>query len=284
MNSRIRVTICKTGNRRLLDEVFKSKPIKRGGKFQFNQLKKLLNFEKSTHNLYEMASQTIANNNFIMAPTSPNPYISRKLNNIDQAQVMKREREDWTRLYHKTLKGVETMIDVQKMAKDIKRLAEETNTILMEIEGTVLATSISNRVINATNIMQISEDLWQLVQSNMDDRAFQVQKMPADELDHYKGKGNDYVDSNIKEIQELYMEEEKKEEKGTIENKEVILVHPYKVSLTMTSSSRTSFIIDKIENLAKYMKFMKTPLQTRIFRPPLYYQSLKSRGEQDPAF
>jgi len=48
--------------------------------------------------------------------------------------------------------------------------------------------------------------------------------MLADELDCYKGKGNDYVDSNIKEIQELYMEEEKKEDKGTIENEEVILV------------------------------------------------------------
>jgi len=95
-----------------LDKVFESKPIKRGSKFQFNQPKKLLDFEKSTHNLYEIASQTIANNNFITASTSPNPYISRKLNNMDQAQVMKREREDWTRLYHKTLKRVETMIDV----------------------------------------------------------------------------------------------------------------------------------------------------------------------------
>ena len=212
-----------------------------------------------------MASQTINNNNFITAPTSPNSYISRKLNNIDQAQVMKREREDWTRLYYKTLKGIETMINMQRMAKDIKKLAKETNMILMEIEKTVLATSINNRVINTTNIMQISEDFWQLVQSDMDDRMFQVQRMLADELDHYKGKGNDYVDSNIKEIQELYMEEEKKEEKGTIENKEVILVCPYEVSSTTTSSSRTSFISDKIENLAKYMKFVKTPTQTRIF-------------------
>jgi len=211
-----------------------------------------------------MASQTITNN-FTTAPTSPNPYISRKLNNMDQAQVMKREREDWTRLYHKTLKGVETMIDMQRMAKDIKRLAEETNMILTEIEGMVLAISISNRVINATNITQISENLQQLVQSNMDDRVFQVQRMLANELDHYKGKGNDYVDSNIKEIQELYMEEEKKEEKGTIENEEVILVCPYEVSSTTTSSSRTSFITDKIENLTKYMKFVKTPSQTRIF-------------------
>ena len=32
------------------------------------------------------------------------------------------------------------------------------------------------------------------------------------------------------------------------------------------------------------MKFMKTLSQTRIFRPPPYYQSLKSRGKQDPIF
>ena len=48
--------------------------------------------------------------------------------------------------------------------------------------------------------------------------------MLADEKDCYKEKGNNYLDSNIKEIQELYMEEERKEDKGTIENKEVILV------------------------------------------------------------
>ena len=49
--------------------------------------------------------------------------------------------------------------------------------------------------------------------------------MLADELDRYKGRGNDYVDTNIKEIQELYMAEEaKKEDKGTIENEEVILI------------------------------------------------------------
>jgi len=99
----------------------------------------------------------------------------------------------------------------------------------------------------------------------MDDRVFQVQRMLANELDHYKEKGNDYMNSNIKEIQELYMEEEKKEDKGTIENEEVILVHPYEVSSTTTSLSRTSFITDKVKNLAKYMKFVKTLSQTRIF-------------------
>ena len=39
-----------------------------------------------------MSFNTANNNTFVMAPTSPNPYISRKLNNMDQAQVMKRER------------------------------------------------------------------------------------------------------------------------------------------------------------------------------------------------
>jgi len=99
---------------------------------------------KSTYKSSEIASQIAVNNNYTTAPTSPNPYISQKLNNMDQALIMKREREDWSRLYHKTLKELETMIDVQRMAKDIKRLAEETNAILIEIEGMVLMTNINN--------------------------------------------------------------------------------------------------------------------------------------------
>ena len=111
------------------------------------------------------------------------------------------------------------------MTKDIKKLAEETNTILTEIEGTFLMASDNNRVMNATNLTQISEDLQYLVQSDMDDRVFQIQRMLADKLDHYKGKNNKYVDDNIKEIQELYMVEEVKiEAKWMIENEEVILV------------------------------------------------------------
>jgi len=115
-----------------------------------------------------MSFQTANNNNFAMAPTSPNLYISRKLNNMDQAQVMKREREDWTRLYHKMLKGIEAMIDVQRMLKDIKKIAEETSTTVTEMEGTILMASVNNRTMNATNITQIAEDLRYLVQSNMD--------------------------------------------------------------------------------------------------------------------
>jgi len=69
-----------------------------------------------------------------------------------------------------------------------------------------------------------------------------------------------------------------------VESEEVILVRPYEVSSTTSSLSGTSFITDKVENLLKYMKFVKIPSQTRIFRLPPYYQSLKSRGKQDPIF
>ena len=117
-----------------------------------------------------MSSQLVNNNtNYTTVSTSPNLYISRKLNNMDQAQVMKKEREDWMRLYYKMLKGLEMMIDVQRMVKDIKKLAKEANTMITEVEGQVLAASINNGTINAINITQISENLQYLVQSNMDE-------------------------------------------------------------------------------------------------------------------
>jgi len=106
-----------------------------------------------------MSSQIINNNTYTMAPASLNLYISRKLNNMDQAQIMKREREDWSSLYHKMLKGLETMMDVQRWVKDIKKLAEEVNTTITEVKGLVLTASINNRVTNTTNITQISKDL-----------------------------------------------------------------------------------------------------------------------------
>ena len=89
-------------------------------------------------------------------------------------------------------------------------------------------------------------------------------------MDQYKGKGNSYVETNIQEIQELYMDEETKREEGRVEDKEVILVKPYEVSTT-TSSSSTSFIMDEVEHLLKHMKFVRTPSRTRLFKPPPHY-------------
>ena len=201
-----------------------------------------------------MSFPTVNNNTFVMAPNSPNPYILRKLNNMDQAQAMKREREDWERLYHKTLKGIEAMIDIQRVMKDMKKLAEEADTTVVEMEGVILTASIDNCTTNATNITQMAEDLCYLIQSNMDDRVFQVQRRLADDLNQYKGKGNSYVDANIQEIQELYMDEEVKREEERVEDKEVILIKPYEVSTTTSSS--TSFITDEVEHLLKHMKFI----------------------------
>ncbi len=126
---------------------------------------------------------------------------------MDQAQVMKREREDWSRLYHKTLKGIEAMIDVQRMLKDMKKIAEETSTTVAEMEGMILLASINNHTINATNITQIAEDLRYLIQSDIDDQALEIQRMLADELDKYKGKENNYAERHIKEIQDIYKQE-----------------------------------------------------------------------------
>jgi len=104
--------------------------------------------------------------------------------------------------------------------------------------------------------------------------------MLADELDQYKKKRNRYVNENIQEIQELYMDEEARKNEGRAEDEEVILIKLYEVSSLMSISTHsTSFIDEEIENLIKYMKFIKAPTQTRLFCPPSYYQSLKSRGE-----
>jgi len=43
--------------------------------------------------------------------------------------------------------------------------------------------------------------------------VFQVQRMLANELDHYKERSNKYVDDNIREIQELYIYILKKEKR-----------------------------------------------------------------------
>jgi len=114
--------------------------------------------------------------------------------------------------------------------------------------------------------------------------VFQIQRMLADKLDHYKKRGNKHVNDNIWEIQKLLINEETKKEEEKVEDKKVILIKLYEISTTMFSSSQTSFITDEVENLLKYMKFVQSLSQTRLFKPLLHYQSLKSRGEQDLMF
>ena len=83
--------------------------------------------------------------------------------------MMKEERNDWMKMYHKTLKGLEAMIDVQKQVRDMMKIVVEMNTTIMEIKDTILKASINNQTLNATNITGISEDLRYLIQSEMED-------------------------------------------------------------------------------------------------------------------
>ena len=61
------------------------------------------------------------------------------------------------------------MIDVQRMIKDIKKLAGEANTVVTEMEEVILWASINNQITNTTNISGISEDLRFLVQSDIEE-------------------------------------------------------------------------------------------------------------------
>ena len=42
------------------------------------------------------------------------------------------------------LKGIEAMIDVQRMIKDMKKIVEKTSTTVTEMEGTILMASVNN--------------------------------------------------------------------------------------------------------------------------------------------
>ena len=112
------------------------------------------------------------NNTYTTAPTLPNPYISRRLNNMEKAQMMKKEWDNWTKTYHKTLKGLKAIIDVQRQVKDMIKIAVEANMTITKMKNAILKASTNNRVINTTNITGISEDLRYLIQSNIENQVF----------------------------------------------------------------------------------------------------------------
>ena len=63
---------------------------------------------------------------------------------MEEAQALKMEQDNWTRLYHKTLKRIKAMIDIQRQVKDMMKIAEETNMTIIEMERTILKASINN--------------------------------------------------------------------------------------------------------------------------------------------
>ena len=66
------------------------------------------------------------------------------------------------------------------------------------------------------------------------------------------------MENNIREIQDLYKDEEHKMElkEGRVEKEEVILVRLYEIPELTSSSTKSSFINNEVNNLLKYMKFI----------------------------
>ena len=97
----------------------------------------------------------------------------------------------------------------------------------------------------------------------------------------FKGWEKIYIDENIREIQELYKEEDgQKEERKEIQNEEVFLYKPYKEPPWL-KTPEPIFIQDKINNLEKYMKFIHSSVKTMLFSPLPYYKSIQLTEEQD---
>ena len=81
------------------------------------------------------------------------------------------------------------------------------------------------------------------------------------------------------------VEEYKPENQEVVEEDKVILIKPYEVLESSSMiTTKSSFISNKVKNLLKYIKFIWSPTQTRLFKLSPHYQALWSRREQDPDF
>jgi len=118
------------------------------------------------------------------------------------------EKKDWTKKYHKVIQGIERMVDMQMQLHNIMKLAEEANIQITEIKFTILQTSNNYQMQTAGDIFSISEDLQNIIQSDMENQVYHIQKLLADKLDNCKEKGNNYVKEHIKEIQDAYKQKD----------------------------------------------------------------------------
>jgi len=100
------------------------------------------------------------------------------------------------------------MVDVQMQLQNIMKLAEEANTQIVEIKSTILQASNNHQKQTAGDIFSITKDLQNIVQSNMENQAYHIQKLLADKLDECKGKRNNYTEGHIKETQDAYKQED----------------------------------------------------------------------------
>ena len=78
---------------------------------------------------------------------------------------------------------------------------------MAEIETMILQVSNSYKTQNAGDIFSILQDLQNIIQEDMENQAYYIQTLLTDELDRCKEKGNTYAEEHIKEIQDIYKQE-----------------------------------------------------------------------------
>ena len=64
------------------------------------------------------------------------------------------------------------MINIHKQVKNMMKIVEEMNMTITKMEKMILKTSVNNWTTNVTNIIGISEDLWYLIQSDMENQVY----------------------------------------------------------------------------------------------------------------
>lgn len=65
------------------------------------------------------------------------------------------------------IQGIEKMVDMQSQLQNIIKLAEEANTQIVEIEIMILQASYNYQTQIVGDIFSISEDLQNIIQSDM---------------------------------------------------------------------------------------------------------------------
>ena len=88
----------------------------------------------------------------------------------------------------------------------------------------------------AGDIFSISKNLRNIVQSNIENQAYHIQRLLVDELDNCKEKENNYIERHIKKIQDTYQQEDieikelETKEKQQIQDEEILLYKSYEIN------------------------------------------------------